>query len=64
MLPSSSAYGGFYLKNTDLYKTLLTTVYRLIWIRLYYLAIAFAKVVLPLFARPNINICKGSFLAN
>jgi hypothetical protein len=64
MFPSSSASGGFYLKNVALSKTLLTTVSRLMCMRLYYLAIAFASVVLPLFALPKINTCNGSFLAN
>ncbi len=36
----------------------------LIWDRLYYFAINFARVVLPVLARPIIKIWRGLFFAN
>lgn len=50
--PSSSASGGFSLKKFDLSKTLLIADSTLIYVMLYYFAIALANVDLPLFALP------------
>lgn len=62
-LPSSSTSGGFYSKNLARQNSLSIMLSMLMSTRLYFLAIALARVVLPDLGLPMMRSCRGTILA-